>query len=217
MNSQQNQSQGKSESGTPNRASQSSNQPSNQEQSQTSPSLSGAIRSQGQSQGAESQSKRENLGTEQISGLNGLDTSSQARGLADTIGNHNRQTGAGGKAQAAAGTAQPQAGQSGQSSRTADRGAQKSSEAPAWQKTLKSGWQNVSGRVLSASPAELAIGAAAIGAALWLGTRKRSSSANSNQQSAADRWGQAEQSRFSQASNVSGEPWQRPTSERWDD
>lgn len=96
----------------------------------------------------------------------------------------------------------------------------------AWVDTLKSSWQRVSEGVkrTNVSPTTLALGAAAVGAAVWLGTRKRTPKA-AKQQTAADRWGEYPSGsgndrtagRTRGVLDQSNEPWQRPTQERWDD
>lgn len=203
-------------------------------------------------------SRAENVGTEQISGLNGLDSPEQARGQVEKLGQVNSQTGAAGKGKADLSSAGE---------------ATQSREMPEWQKslqkTLKSSWTTVSQSVRSASPTQLALGAAAVGAAVWLTTRKRGTKADKRkQQTAADRWsdyptgsdGSRSEGRYGQSGSQgstrpmsqygserssqptgsqssgsqygssqttsgqgsgpygqSGEAWQRPTDERWDD
>ena len=167
----------------------------------------------------------ETAGVEQISGLNAQESPEQAIGKIKQLGELNSQTGAAGRAKAELAAADA---------------AGASSEQPEWQTaiqaTLQQGWKAVANRVKSASPTELALGAAAVGAAVWLGTRKRSSSAAAKQQSSADRWnayptadaqnnpaggrytGSAgARSQYDGASTPGGaETWQRPTSDRWD-
>ena len=136
--------------------------------------------------GSKGASGTDNNGQEQVSGLD--DASSrepfeQTRGKIEQLGQLNSQTGAAGKARAAL---------SSEDTPTASGQSQKGS-TPEWQtslqSTLKQGWTTVSERVRAATPAQLALGAAAVGAAVWLGTRNRGAKAKTRkQQSAADRW-----------------------------
>ncbi len=128
--------------------------------------------------------RTETAGVEQVSGLNGLETPERAIGEIKQLGELNSQTGAAGKAYSALSSAETpvQAGQTGQKSTT-----------PEWQtnlqSTLQQGWTSLTKRVNAASPTQLVLGAAAVGAAVWLGTRKRASKADSRkQQTSSDRW-----------------------------
>ncbi len=165
----------------------------------------------------------ETAGVEQISGLNAQESPQQAIGKIKQLGELNAQTGAAGRAKAEL---------------AATDAAGTSSAQPEWQSaiqaTLQQGWKAVANRVKSASPTELALGAAAVGAAVWLGTRKRASVAK--QQSSADRWntypaaaGQptpasgrytgpaSTRSQYDASGTPSGpEAWSRPTDDRWD-
>ncbi|MBC7447914.1 MAG: hypothetical protein H7330_07625 [Hymenobacteraceae bacterium] len=130
------------------------------------------------SQGAR---RSESAGTEQVSGLNALESPEQAIGKIKQLGELNSQTGAADKAHAAL-----------SSSTTPVKTGEKSA-TPEWratlQSTLQQGWTSLSARVRGASSTQLALGAAAVGAAVWLGTRKRGSKTSSReQQTSADRW-----------------------------
>ena len=204
-------------------------------------------------------SRTESAGIEQVSGVNAIESPEQAMGHAKQLDELNPQTGAAGNAQAALSSQDTPV-------RTGQQG---SNATPEWQTalqaTLKNSWTSVAARIRTASPTQIALGAAAVGAAVWLGTRKRGAKADARkQQSSADRWSdypsgsdgsrsEGQYGRYSsqasdqeydtqrQGSRIvrqsgelpagsqstsgpasgaygqSGETWQRPADERWDD
>ncbi len=156
-----------------------------------------SAQSPGQAQGsAQSQSAAPSAtaGTEQISGLNATELSERAIGAAKQLGELNAQTGAAGKATSAEqkevtsrGQNQSRLGAATEGNPTDNPG--RAQQWQALQSTLQQGWTSLTQRVRAASPAQLALGAAAVGAAVWLGTRKRGAKAKSGyDQSSADRW-----------------------------
>lgn len=149
------------------------------------------------SQNSQGAGSTDNNGQEQVSGLNAASTRQpleQTLGQTEQLGQVNAQTGAAGKANAGL-SSQNTPTQPGQSTSRygAASGSTDRRKTPEWQKTLQSslqkGWTSVTERVKTASPTQLALGAAAVGAAVWLGTRKRTPKVSKDtSQSAADRW-----------------------------
>ena len=86
-----------------------------------------------------------------------------------------------------------------------------SSPMPTWQSavtavrdTARTAWAALPARVRTASPTTLALGAAAVGAAVWLGTRKSKSGAEARySQKSTDRWADMKQ-KAKAASNSGG-------------